>query len=48
MLPDIQARNWLSERGVTEIGVQTVGAIPAPKTGVNGELGEIGKPPLLG
>jgi len=48
MLPHIQARDCLSERCVTEIGVHVVGAILTPKTGVHGEFGEVGQPSLFG
>jgi hypothetical protein len=48
MLPNLQTRDCLIEYGVTEIGVLIVRAIPAPKTSVDSELGEIGEPAFLG
>jgi hypothetical protein len=49
MLPNIQTFDCLLKResGI-EIGVLRVVAIPAPKAGVYGELGEVGKPSLSG
>src|SRR5262249_59885773 len=48
MLPNIQTRDCLNERCVTEIGVLVVGAVPTPKTGVYGELSKVGESSLVG
>src|SRR5215472_4233306 len=48
MLPNIQTRDCLNETCVAEIGVCVVRTIPTPETGIYGELGKIGEPPLIG